>query len=84
MAHNQLQFQKIYQKLGLRLRQCHCSSGGFAQVEYYKGNSITIHHLHSCPVVLLNRDECPPSVKTEEDFVALAVQKWNNKEYTSC
>lgn len=84
MSHNQMQFQQICIKLGLRLKQCHCTSQDFAQVEYYKGNSITIHHLQGCPVVLLNRDECPPSVKSEEDFVKLAVEKWNNGEYTSC
>lgn len=84
MAHNQLQFQQIYQKLRLRLKPCKCTEEGFAQVDYRKGKSITIYHNKNCPVVLLNRDECPPSVKTEEDFVALAVQKWNNREYTSC
>lgn len=84
MAHNQMQFQQICIKLKIRLKTCRCTEGGFAQVEYYKGNSITIHHRQSCPIVLLNRDECPPSVKTEEDFVKLAVQKWNNREYTSC
>lgn len=84
MAHNQMQFQQICLKAGLKLKQCRCSEGGFAQVDYYKGNSITISHRHNCPVVLLNRDECPPSVKTETDFVKLAVEKWNNGEYTSC
>ncbi|WP_299448176.1 hypothetical protein [uncultured Phascolarctobacterium sp.] len=84
MAHNQMQFQQIYKRLGLTLRKCNCEhdESGFANVDYYKGKKIVISH---CPtaVLILNRDECP-WVKTEEDFVKLAVERWNNKEYTSC
>lgn len=86
MAHNQMQFQKIYKRLGLALRKCTCqaNSNKFAQVDYYKGKRIVIYHSCQQFVVLINRDECPPWVKTEDDFVKLAVTRWNNKEYTSC
>lgn len=31
MAHNQMQFQQICLKAGLKLKQCRCSEGGFAR-----------------------------------------------------
>lgn len=86
MAHNQMQFQQIYQKLGLTLKRCTCSTceTDFAKVDYYRGKRIVIYHDCQRFVVMLDRDECPPSVKTEEDFVKLAVERWNRCEFTSC
>lgn len=86
MAHNQMQFQQIYKRLGLVLKKCPCQvyDKGFALVDYYKGKRIVIYHGCQQYVVYVNRDECPPWVKTEEDFVKLAVDRWNKKEFTSC
>ena len=86
MAHNQMQFQKIYKSLGLTMKKCPCypvHGDGFAQVDYYKGKRIAIYHRCQQFVLILNRDECP-WVKSEEEFVQLAVEKWNKHEFTSC
>lgn len=79
MAHNQFQFQKVYQNLGLRLKKCR-TCGSFAQVDYYPHKRILIYC--RCQLQRLDMERSDfPSIRTEEDFVKHAVMAWNRGEF---
>jgi len=65
----------------MKLKKPNCCSWWlYARIEYYPGYGVRLSCICGESVLVLKRDMFP-DIKTEEDFVCMAVEKWNNGEY---
>lgn len=76
--HMKAEFFRLYIQQGLKLSKRKCCRM-FTRVEYYPGYGVRLSCVCGESVLVLKRADFP-DIKSEKDFVHMAVTKWNDGE----
>ena len=74
--HYRYEFYKIYKSKHLTLKKRHCCSN-YPRIEYYPGYGVRLSCMCGEGCLTLKREDFP-DIDTEEDFVAMVVERWNH------